>query len=251
MIKAEGIQKLKRHKGGMKKAQRRISCKKIFFIVFGITLLVSCTKERIIELPLTMRRGYGPFEPGFRGLPAYSKDQNREMTILEISGIPENWTDVKTGDIETNVYQAVYQNYLLGNISREKYETLQKSWSWIPDTLNLSKEPIKCKIAFAFGRDTAGVLKMIVDSNNNYDLSDDQIFNPIILNHKDWGKLDSIARENSIDVTYERFIKNKIVQENSPLFVVYDSGSGRFMYNFPQFAVTRFQRKEIAICSAN
>ena len=173
------------------------------------------------------------------------------MTYLKISGIPKNWTDVKMGDIETNVYQSVYQNYLLGNISKEKYESLQKAWGWIPDTINLSKDPIKCKIAFAFGKDTTGELKMIVDSNSNHDLSDDKIFKPTEISSNNWGNIDSLALNNSIDVTYERFIKNKIVKVSSPLFIVYRSRSNRFMYNFPQFAVTKLDGEKIAICSDN
>ena len=82
------------------------------------------------------------------------------------------------GDIETNTYQTEYQNYLVGNISRKRYESLQKILNWIPDTLNLSKEHLKCKIAFAYGKDASGKTKMVVDANNNLDLSDDVIFTP-------------------------------------------------------------------------
>ena len=222
---------------------------KTALIIFEFLLLLSCTNDKIIELPLTVKKGYGPFETGLRGLPTYRKDPNREMTCLEISGIPENWTDVKMGDIETNVYQAVYQNYLLGNISKEKYESLQKAWRWEPDTVNLSKKPVKCKIAFAFGRDTTGELKMIVDTNNNYNLSDDDIFSPTEINGEKWGNIDSMALGNSINITYERFLENKIAKESAQLFIVHDSESGRFMYNFPQYAVAEINGRKIGICS--
>ena len=138
-----------------------------------MAILISCSSEKktTIELPLTPQNGYGYFDSRLGGISPYAEGENNpwEKTYLTVTGVPENWTEVKFGDIETNIYQTVYQNYLTGNITKEWYENLQKSWGWVPDTLMLSKEPLKTKIAFAFGKDSAGVTNMIVDANNNLD----------------------------------------------------------------------------------
>jgi len=227
--------------------------RKITIITFAVTFLLSCTNENIFELPITEKNGYGPFESALVGISPYSEDDNSpwRKTYLNVSGIPDNWIDVKQGDIYTNIYQSVFQNYYLGNITKERYESLQKSWDWIPDTLNLSKEPLKCKIAFAFGKDSTGEIKMVVDANNNLDFSDDKIFTPIEINPNEKLNIDSLAISNSITVTYERFRDNKIVKVNAPLLIVHMNQFNMFMCNFPQYATAQLNGNEIAICSDN
>lgn len=58
------------------------------------------------------------------------KNNPWEKTQLKISGVPENWTETKIGDIETNVYQSTYQNHLQGNISDSTYREFQKMMDW-------------------------------------------------------------------------------------------------------------------------
>jgi peroxiredoxin len=211
-----------------------------------------CTQKNTVELPITMKDGYGPFRSALGGLSPDSEDENNpwKKTCLSVTGIPEDWTEVKKGDIETNIYQTVYQNYLLGNITRERYEELQKSWNWTPDTLSLSKQFINCKIAFAFGRDTAGETKMVVDANNNLDFSDDMIFTPLEINLNDnVSDKDSLTMQHAVTVTYERLSGNKIIREKSPLFIVYAQPYNLWMCNFPKYATAMLGDTEIAVCS--
>ena len=172
-----------------------------------------------------------------------------EKTYLKVKEGQIGLTDIKYGEIETNMNQSVYQDYLLGNITKERYEELQKSWNWIPDTLNLSKTPIKTKIAFAYGKDSDGVTKMVVDANNNLDLSDDKIFTPFDMVSNTSSNKDSIAQTHAISVSIETFTHNKIVPVTVPLFVVYHSRINMFMCNFPQYATTQYKGENIAVCS--
>lgn len=214
-----------------------------------IACLLSCTPDKVIKLPITEKDGYGPFKSALRGISPYSEDENNpwKKTYLKISGAPENWSDIKFGDIDTDMYQSVYQNYYQGNITKERYEELKNSWDWKPDTLSLSKEPIKCKIAFAFGKDSTGETNMVIDANNNLDLSDDKIFKPI--NPSGKTNNDSLAITNSITVMYERFINNNVVKVSAPLLVVQMSQYDMFMCNFPQYATTKLNGEEIVISS--
>ncbi len=218
-----------------------------------ISFLISCSNENIIKLPIIEKNGYGPFESSLGGISPYSdsEDDPWKKTHLKVSGVPKNWTDIKIGDINTDFYQSVYQNYFLDNITNERYEELQKSWNWTPDSLNLSKKPIKCKIAFAFGKDSIGELKMIVDSNNNLDFSDDKIFKPLEISPNDKLNNDSLVISDGIEVTFERFSNNKVTKVNVPILIVHVSEYNIFLCNFSQYATTKLDEEEIAISSAN
>lgn len=221
--------------------------------VFCITVLFSCSKQKTIELPLSHQNGYGYFNSALGGISPYSEEENNpwKKTYLSVKGAPENWTEIKFGDIETNIYQSVYQNYLLGNITKDRYEELQKSWDWEPDTLALSKEPLKTKIAFAFGKDSAGVTNMIVDANNNLDFSDDKSFIPYNFSPSEKIDKDSVALSNAINVSFERLVNNKKQLINAPLFIAHMSQYNMFMCNFPQYSVADFDGEKIALCSDN
>jgi thiol-disulfide isomerase/thioredoxin len=225
----------------------------ILLLSICFVFITSCSNEKTLELPITLQNGYGPFESAMGGISPYSDNDNDpwKKTHLNTSGIPEDWTDVKIGDINTDIYQSVYQNYHLGNITKERFKELQKSWNWVPDSLNLSKNPIKCKIAFAQGKDSIGELKMIVDANNNYDFSDDNIFKPIELNPKDKINKDSLIKNNAIKVNFEQLSNDKIIEVSAPLLIVHMKQYNIFMCNFAQYATTKLDGEEIAIHSNN
>jgi len=210
--------------------------------------LLNCSQEKIVELPLTVHNGYGPFGAGFGGVSPNSESENDpwKNTYLKISKFPEGLTDMKAGHIETNIYQSVYQDYFLGNITKEWYEGLQKPWNWIPDTLNLSKNPVKTKIAFVYGKDSEGIVKMAVDENNNLDLSDDKLFTPIEMV---FDNIDSLARIYSVNVSFETFVHDKIVPVSAPLLIMYHSPMDMFASNFFQYATTQYKGEQIAVSS--
>jgi peroxiredoxin len=217
-----------------------------------LCLIPGCKQEKAIEIPISIQNGYGPFKLGLGGVAPNSEDGNNpwKKTYLQVTGIPEEWTDAKKGDIDVNIYQTVYQNYLQGNISQERYEELQKAWDWIPDTPNLSKEPLKCKIAFAFGKDAAGETGMVVDANNNLDFSDDALFIPPESNLNGIFN-DSTVANHLIPVTYERLSDNRVVGEDVMLFIAYVPPYKLWMCNFSQHASATFKGREFAIASGN
>jgi len=221
--------------------------KKVAAFILLVVCVLGCSQNKILELPLTMQEGYGPFRMGLGGI--YPKSEN-EDNPWSVSKFPEELTDIKFGHIESNIYQSVYQDFLLGNISKERYEELKKSWNWIPDSLNLSKKPIKTKIAFAYGKDSEGILKFVVDANNNLDLSDDKLFIPLdLVSIEKNPNRDSIVFEQLVSVSFERFVHNKIEPVCVPLLVMFHSQVNMFMSNFSQYATTQYKGKQIAVSS--
>lgn len=213
-----------------------------------LVMSLSCSHEKIVELPLTTHADYGPFSMGFSGVRVYSSDDNNpwKNAFPKISKFPEGLTDMKHGYIETNICQSVYQDYLLGNITKDLYELSLNSLNL--DTLNLSKTPVKTKIAFACGKDSQGIFKLVVDANNNLDLSDDNLFTPIKVNALDRAKEDSLAQVYAVKVSLETYIHNKIVPVSVRLFT-YSFNNDLFMYNFLQHSTTQFKGEQIAVCS--
>lgn len=235
----------------LKLKPNRMKFQTLTLIAICIIILLSCSNQTTIELPLSQQNGYGYFNTVLGGISPYSEDENNpwEKTYLSVIGAPKNWTEIKYGDIDTDIYQSVYQNYLLGNITNERYEELQKSWDWKPDTLNLSKEPLKCKIAFAYGKDSSGVVNMIVDANNNLDFSDDESFIPFNYSPREKINKDSVALSKAINISFERLKDNKKQLVTAPLFIAHMSQYNMFMCNFPQYSVAEFDGEKILVCS--
>lgn len=190
---------------------------KILLLILSV--VISCSDDKIIELPITMQDGYGPFWMGFGAIHAYSEiEGGRESTQLEVSGLPEKWVDVKVGEIVTHQ----------------------------------SDRAIKNRIAFAYENGPNGELKMIVDANNNYDFSDDAIFYPPKINGSMFQmNKDSLLKSNAIDVSFERIINNKITDISAPLLIVHMPKYNQLLYNFAQFAQASLDGTEIAIESNN
>jgi thiol-disulfide isomerase/thioredoxin len=223
----------------------------IILIAFSISQF-NCLGQGIIEIPLFQKEGFGHFYSSISRVSYLQEDEDNPWikTYLKAKNVPESWTEVKYGAVETDIYQSTYQNYILGKISAEWYENLQKSWKW-PDTSLLSKQPIKTKIAFASGKDSTGQLKLIIDANNNHDFSDDIGFTPLVIDPEEASKIDSFFVSYTFNVSYEKFIDNKIIKVTAPMFICYVKGINAFMANFPQYSVGDFMGETIAVCSGS
>lgn len=225
--------------------------KALLLLSICLCLLTGCEKDNILKLPITYKKGIGPFESSRGGsIVLYNDDKENpwKKTFLKVSGVPRNWTDVKVGDINSDFHQYVYQNYHSGNISKEWYEELQKNWNWEPDTLNLSKEPVKCRAAFAIGYDSNGNTMVVVDANNNYDFSDDVPFEPInSMSELDW---DSLLNNKAIDVTFERLLNDKKIQFKVPLLISSVNMDQYYLLcNFAQYGTAKLENYTINLHS--
>lgn len=133
----------------------------------------------------------------------------------------------------------------MGKISNDRYENIQKSWNWEPDTLTLSKKPLKITIAFAFVWDSIGNINMIVDANQNQDFSDDTIFTPCKISELD---NDTLVLKNSINVSYESYANQTIHSLTAPLLIVTLSNNDPW-FSFPQYLTTSIKNQRIDISS--
>ncbi|MFV0587833.1 TlpA family protein disulfide reductase [Bacteroides reticulotermitis] len=225
--------------------------KTTLLIILSLTFRLGYAQENIIELPLTPEIGYGPFRMALKGVSANNEDKENPWldTYLKISKLPQGLAEIKQGSIDAYMYQSVYQDYLQGNITKEWYEQLQKSWGWIPDTLQLSKTPLKTKVAFAYGKDKDGNLKLVIDANNNLDLSDDALLTPLEMTAENNGKKELLAQTHGVKVSLETFANGQIVPVTVPLFMMYNDQYRTFLCNFSQYATTEYEGRRIAVVS--
>jgi thiol-disulfide isomerase/thioredoxin len=231
---------------------------KIAVMILAAIALANCpsatySQSKTVELPLTIHNGYGPFKTtAFGGINPHSDNPNNPWfkTYPKISRLPEGLTDIKSGTIETNIYQSVYQNHLAGNITKEWYEQLQTSWNWIPDTTALSKTPVRTKVAFAFGKDADGVTKFVADANGNLDLSDDKAFSPVDMAAIDGVEnKDSLLQVHGVRVSVETFVRNEVVPVEVPIFVAYHNRLNMFVGHVARYATTSYKGRQIAVNS--
>ncbi len=175
------------------------------------------------ELPLTWHDGYGPFELLGVGLGLQSEETEKsswESAEPKLKGIPTDWKDTQIGYIDTDRYPLE------------------------SDTTRLSKTPMRCEIGLAIGKGTDGQTWMVVDRNNNGDLSDDTPFIPIRV--EDYVKDRNGALKHAFPVTYDKLQDGKIT-EARVLLLVFDAGNGIYAFNFAQYATARLGGRLIGI----
>ena len=228
----------------------------IFPLILFSFMIIGCHNNKIVELPLTPVDGYGSFSAYKKSVSTYSEDDNGNNpwvnTYVKVTKYPNSLTDIKTGHIETNIFQTIYQNHIKGTTPKGWYKHLQKAWTWTPDTLNLSKEPIKTQIAFAVGKDRNGATRIVIDANNNLDLSDDQIYPILDLSQLNTSSNpDSLTMSSLVNVEYEKLENNQIVKATARLFIATNPIRGNYLTNFAQYATTKYKGETIAVISNN
>ncbi len=228
-----------------------MTMKNIIIVMCLLRCFIGYSQNSIIELPIKIEDGYGPFKGGVGGVSFYYEEENNPWfnTYLHIKGLPAGWTEIQEGAIETDIYQTVYQNYHAGKITQEQYQELQNAWKWEPDSFSLHKDFIKNQIAFVYGKEESGAMKMIIDTNNNHDFSDDAIFSPVEVDLNSDMDNDSLFENmEKIRITYERLSNSKVIREKAPLVIFYAKPYNIFMTTFPQYAIAELNNNEIAVC---
>ena len=74
-----------------------MNSKRIALIALFSAIIFGCSQNKIVELPLTVHNGYGPFRMGFAGMRAImdNEDSPWKNTYPKISKFPEGLTDIK------------------------------------------------------------------------------------------------------------------------------------------------------------
>ncbi|WP_221391480.1 hypothetical protein [Dyadobacter sp. NIV53] len=211
------------------------------------------SKTVVLELPITFENGFGPFEETYSVLNQEPSSENLigspwVATYPSIKGIPDNWHHVVRYMEWLNARQFVYQNYHQGKIGPELYNSLLKSWNWVPDQTILSKKPINCFVYVITGQDSYGNNVMRIDCNNNLDFSDETTFYPKALSRFWKTKNDQFKSgyKKFHMVQYESVRFGKIVPDSIPMILRYapeQVNEKLYWCSFPQYGVTTLSWK--------
>ena len=189
---------------------------------------------------------YGPFKADFAYI-NFSDSPNDPWakTKVELSGLPRNWKETVVGQIWFDSHQFVYQNFKQGNLSPEYYDALVKSWNIDTTSGGLIAEPIRCFVNVVRGKTTEGSFAYIIDSNNDFDFSDEKkMLHPLILNED---KADSLS-QYAIKVDQDYVIGDQVKRKKVPVLLVRDS-LGSMFYNIPQHAEAQLEKSSLKVSS--
>ncbi|HMP99858.1 MAG TPA: TlpA disulfide reductase family protein [Cyclobacteriaceae bacterium] len=221
--------------------------KKIAFCLLS-SLLIACAQQvekNIIELPVEFVQGLGPFDGGLAFLSGTPRDTLNPWykTQIEPGHIPEDWQEVKVDQLWFDARQFAYQNYKQGKLTQEFFDSIVESWQINLDKDELSDKPLNCFVLIAFGRNKNGDLVYKLDSNHNFDFSDDD--EKQINDLSNFSKLDSLSKSSSI-VEYEFMHDGKIIKRDLPILIVQVFGRN-LVWTMPEYAKTKFQDIEINV----
>ena len=228
---------------------------KIALIYLLSVIFFSCSQDKIVELPLTIQNGFSPFHMSLVGMLPIPTDENHphpwDNIFPRILKFPEVLTDMKYDYIVPNSYQFIYQNYLLGNISEDFYKARNYHMMWeIVDSLSLSRTPIRTELAFVYGKDAEGILKIAVDTNRNLNLNDDELVAVLeVTSLNNSTNQDSLINAHVIYVPFEIFVQNEIISVNTPILFIYDNRNNMLMYGISICATTHYKGEQMAVSS--
>ncbi len=213
-----------------------------------LALHVTCIlkAQAIFELPITIRSGYDSFPVGFGRMNWEGIDESSPWfkTKSNISGLPLNWPAITVGTIWFDGMQFAFQNFKQGLISEDFYNQVKQAWNIPFDKRRFSASPIKCFVNVIYGKNQSGNIRFMLDTDNDFDFSDEQEQVPQKL---DWKAIDSLAAQFSISVKYESIRNGMIVELIAPVLIL--ERDGMLARNIPLHAEAFLGKTKIMIRS--
>lgn len=209
------------------------------------------SKEAFIELPIKFVDGYGPFETksGF-WVHTWDKPDPESAwskTEVEVSGLPEHWSETMKQKLAFDSNQLAYQDYKAGKITEEHFNTLIEQWDIDLSVREYSDQPIQCFAYLIMGKNKDGEVRYMIDTDNDLDFSDEEEKIPVLFDSSKRHHIPVLAAEAET-VAYERVMSGQVEKVEAPVFVMM-LRKDWLMHNIPQHAKTWFNNKEIRICS--
>ncbi len=226
--------------------------------IWAIVLIIGCTKPsteyaqlyrdyQLIEVPIELKKGFGPFEPLFGILTRRATRSGSIWSKMQvpITGIPTEWPETTVKQLPLDVGQQLFQNYQKGTISEQEYlgKQAEKPAKTLPRSFHM--DFLKCFSHVVFRLNNQGQLEYKIDTNNDWDFSNDSLFwaHP----YTPHSPLDSLLTFAHA-ISFEALLEEGIESIQLPLIIL-QHPRGALMYNFPQYAQADFSGNTLAISS--
>lgn len=200
----------------------------------------------IITLPITEAEGFGPFSPEFKELeydPAEMVSDEWNNTREAVTGIPEHWDKPVVKRIIFDIYQFTYQNYKLGALSEDFFNSAKEAWQWDPAKRALYEQPIRCYTHIAMSKTPSGVIEYKLDTDNDKDFRDERtVSSPIMV----VALANGAKPEYALKVQYETYVNGKVEKKTIPVLIAQNK-EDRLLYGFPVHGQTWFKKKRLVL----
>lgn len=150
----------------------------LFFTLLSCGVETEKNYSEIIELPLEIKDGYGSFNPSASLINLEEMNENSPWinTNVDVSGIPENWTNPIVKQIWFDARQFAYQNFIASNIDSAMFNNLKKEWNFDPKKESYSENIIKSFTHIIFTETLDGNILYRLDTDNDRDFNDEETF---------------------------------------------------------------------------
>jgi peroxiredoxin len=175
-----------------------------FIFCLLLSVVISCTHSKTIPpgLPknfeVSATKMANTSDSSFHLILGLFGESPRAAVYPKLKGIPDSLYNIKKYFFPLDDVQAIFQSYKAGIISKEiVLNSLRKN---IQDTIQCTADYVKTFVVIVTGISKKGHKYYLFDSNNNYDLSDEPIFN----------MAEKIPTNQPHKVLFERFANDKI-----------------------------------------
>ncbi len=190
--------------------------KNVLLIVVSIfSSFHSFSQTKIIDLPLQELAGFGDFQPTFGFMSMDLQESKALWGSIDNSELktPKGWEDSQNIQVWVDFSQLVYQNYKIGNIDLEEFE----SWEIDTNARRLSDSALKCFVNVLIRNDDEkGTFYYMIDTDNDSDFSDEKEMKPFNIEND----LTIRESEKSIqEVDFQFFRNGKLIEQRIPIIV--------------------------------
>lgn len=188
--------------------------------------------DKLIEL--NAKRQSVPIYERSRYLGMSTKDGRFWDNVFpEVKGIPDSLANTKLYYCWFNNIQALYQSYKAGVIHKNDFDSYYNAWG--ADTTDCIPEYVKTFAIIATGESKTGRKYYLIDSNNNYDLSDEVLFET----SKSNSLSKKIKEHQPHKIIYEMVVNKKIQKDST--WIAFKELGGRMLRKFCEKASASFQ----------
>ncbi len=206
---------------------------RLLLIVLTCAAFIAPPKTaQVIQIPVTVKTGYGPFYPAYGYLsPVDYDDPVWGKCILRVKNKPVRWQKTSLCRIDLDLFQLLYQNQKAGLVNEKDFRSLGKTWNVSFNPVSYSAKPIKCYVYVVTGYDPVRQKKaVLVDTNNNLDFGDETPVYP-----EKRKPLDFVFNpKESQAIHYQQLKGGKVTNATAPLVI--KQINDELWYSLPLYA---------------
>jgi peroxiredoxin len=202
-----------------------------------------------IEIPVTVKRGYGPFASGFGKFDTGKPDPQNPWSKFKnlMPGMPEDIADPVPGIIYFDMQQFVFQKYHAGEIDKSFFMSLVNGWKIDTTITTMTTSEIKSYVNYMVGKrgDSLWVVRFDRDYNGSVEDEEDYIIPKYPMDRLGEGY--EILLKDTLSFSYEYARGGKVYESTIPVYLGDVSQMGVVFESMPLYAEAEFLNRTILV----